>query len=103
MQGIIKYKQKAVNELSTETIKAKVFTYEVNEQDLVELSKMQSDEYKINRIFLTSDDINFELVVDNIANGRVLQGGLKDNKYLLNYYIVEKGLDELLWQLMANQ
>lgn len=39
------------------------------------------------------------MVVDNIECGRIVEGGIKDDKVYLKYYVVDKGLNELLMAL----
>lgn len=96
---IIDYIEKNIRELNIEDkIKASIIEYTINEDNLYKLSFQQSEEYSITRIFLRKDNI-YDLVVDNIDNGRILIGGLVDNKAILSQYIVEKGINEILAML----
>lgn len=96
---IIDYTNKNIRNLSVEDkIKAKIIEYTISEEDLYKLSENQTEEYSITRIFLRKDNI-YDLVVDNIDNGRILIGGLVDNKAILSQYIVEKGINEILAML----
>lgn len=96
---IIDYTNKNIRNLSVEDkIKAKIIEYTIPEEDLYKLSENQTEEYSITRIFLRKDNI-YDLVVDNIDNGRILIGGLVDNKAILSQYIVEKGINEILAML----
>ena len=96
---IIDYTNKNIRNLSVEDkIKAKIIEYTISEEDLYKLSENQTEEYSITRIFLRKDNI-YALVVDNIDNGRILIGGLVDNKAILSQYIVEKGINEILAML----
>lgn len=98
---IIDYIKKNIRELNIEDkIKASIIEYTINEDDLYKLSFQQSEEYSINRIFLRKDNI-YDLVVDNIDNGRILIGGLIQDKAILSQYIVEKGINELLIMLAS--
>lgn len=99
----IKYLNKTIKEINTPEIKAQVIEYDVEKEDLELISKSQTSEYKINRLFLYKDWGTFELVVDNIEDGRVLQGGIIEEKCKLAYYIVEKGLQQLLFFLTMNE
>lgn len=96
---IIDYTNKNIRNLNVEDkIKAKIIEYTILEEDLYKLSENQTEEYSITRIFLRKDNI-YDLVVDNIDNGRILIGGLVDNKAILSQYIVEKGINEILAML----
>lgn len=96
---IIDYVDKNIRSLNVEDkIKAKIIEYTILEEDLYKLSENQTEEYSITRIFLRKDNI-YDLVVDNIDNGRILIGGLVDNKAILSQYIVEKGINEILAML----
>lgn len=98
---IIDYIKKNIRELNIEDkIKVSIIEYTINEDDLYKLSFQQSEEYSINRIFLRKDNI-YDLVVDNIDNGRILIGGLIQEKAILSQYIVEKGINELLIMLAS--
>lgn len=98
---IIDYIEKNIRELNIEDkIKVSIIEYTINEDDLYKLSFQQSEEYSINRIFLRKDNI-YDLVVDNIDNGRILIGGLIQDKAILSQYIVEKGINELLIMLAS--
>lgn len=92
----VKYISKEIKPMNVGKIKANVVSYELTEEDMNKVATLQTDEYKIQRFFLYKEWGSFELVVDNIENGRVIQGGKLDNKFLLNYYEVEEGLTELL-------
>lgn len=99
---IIDYIEKNIRELNIEDkIKASIIEYTINEDDLYKLSFQQTEEYSITRIFLRKDNI-YDLVVDNIDNGRILIGGLVDNKAILSQYIVEKGINEILAMLATH-
>lgn len=99
---IIDYTNKNIRNLSVEDkIKAKIIEYTISEEDLYKLSENQTEEYSITRIFLRKDNI-YDLVVDNIDNGRILIGGLVDNKAILSQYIVEKGINEILAMLATH-
>ena len=98
---IIKYFNKKSKKLKTDSIDATLLEYEISENDMFELAKSQSAEYKITRVLLTNNNKKFDLVVDNIKDGRIIQGELREDKYILDQYIVKKGLDELLAILVA--
>lgn len=94
---IAKYISKTISPISyMNIVKATKVSYEITEEAMNEIASMKSDAYKVQRFILYKDWGNFELVVDNIDNGRVIIGGLLDGKYILNYYEVEKGINELL-------
>ena len=92
----VKYISKEIKPMNVGKIKANVVSYELTEEDMNKVAALQTDEYKIQRFFLYKEWGSFELVVDNIENGRVIQGGKLDNKFLLNYSEVEEGLTALL-------
>lgn len=48
MATIISFTGKTEKEISTETIQAKVFEYEVSEEDLYKIADNQPEEYKPN-------------------------------------------------------
>ena len=98
----VKYISKEIKHLDKNNIKASIVSYEVEKEDMDTIAQLQTDEYKIQRFFVYKDWGSFELVVDNIENGKVIQGGLIDNKYILNCYDVESGLNELLMILSLN-
>lgn len=94
---IAKYISKTISPISyMNIVKATKVSYEITEEAMNEIASMKSDTYEIQRFILYKDWGSFELVVDNIDNGRVVIGGLLDGKYILNYYEVEKGMNELL-------
>lgn len=99
----IKYKSKELKYLDKNGIKATIISYELEKEDMDLIAQLQTDEYKIQRFFLYREWGSFELAVDNIENGKILQGGLIDNKYILNCYDVESGLNELLLILSLNE
>ena len=92
----VKYLSKEIKPMIAGAIKATVVSYEIDKDGMDAIAKLQTDEYKIQRFFVYKDWGSFDLVVDNIENGKVIQGGVVDDKYLLNYYDVEEGLTELL-------
>ena len=93
----IKYFNKEHKTIDSAGIKSDVYIYEISKEDMEMIAYTMPEEYELRRMFLYGEDENcLEMVVDNIDGGRVLQGGLIDNKYLLTYYIVQDGLDKLL-------
>lgn len=101
---IINYKDKKINNMNANGIKAEVISYEIEEQDMNLLAKLSGDEkeYEIRRFILYKDWGSFEMVVDNIQDGRIIQGGLVEGRYILNQYLVSEGLNNLLLLLSLN-
>jgi hypothetical protein len=93
---LIEYISKEIKPIKIAKIKATLISYEITEKDMNLIANLQTDEYKIQRFFMYKDWGTFELIVDNIENGKVIQGGKVGNKFLLNLYDVEEGLNELL-------
>lgn len=100
---IIQYKTKDIKDFMQGPILAQMITYEIDEEDMMKIASLQSPEPNLKRIFLYKDWGNFEMVVDNIPNGKIVQGGVKDGKYLLKQYLVETGLNELLYILSMSE
>lgn len=92
---VIDYTWKEIKEINSENIKAKVITYEISEEDMYRIANSQNEEYQIRRLFLRKDN-QYDMVVDNIDAGLVVQGGKIDNKWLLKSFIVKEGLQQLL-------
>lgn len=100
MNNIIKFFSKTIQKINTDNIKADVYIYEISKEDMEMIAFSMPEQYEVRRLFLCGEDEkHIEMIVDNIETGRVLQGGLVDNKYILTYYIVETGLDKLLTAL----
>lgn len=95
---IIEYFNKKVEPISTPEITGIWITYDISEEDMFSLANSITGEYEERKIFLKEINSNkIDLVVDNIITNRVVQGGLtKEGKYQLNYYIIEKGIEDLL-------
>ncbi|WP_300924540.1 hypothetical protein [uncultured Clostridium sp.] len=98
---IIKYINKKVIDINENFIKGKLVQYELTHDEIAKIAALQeqNSSYKIQIFFLTKDNKQFDMVVDNIPTGRVLYGGIKDYKALLDNYIIENGVDELLKML----
>lgn len=100
---VLDYKEKEIKDINTETIEATIVTYEVSKEDMERISKKSNKEtYERMCVGLRKDN-KIDLVYDDIANNRLLQGGLIDNKYLLQHFIVKKGLDQLINYLLTTQ
>jgi len=99
----IEYFNKQIDHIKTSEIEATLVLYEVPMQDLAELADIPpTNDVQLRRMFLHNKDTKvIDLVVDNIPNGKVVQGGYKDGKFLLSFYNVKKGLEPLLDMLMA--
>lgn len=95
----INYIDKSIEPLILPNVKASVISYEINKSDMDLLANISSDGYELRRFVLYKDWGTFDLVVDNIENGRILIGGLKEGKYILNQYIIDYGINELLQYL----
>lgn len=93
---VINYISKEIKPLEIGKIKALIVSYQISKDGMNNIASLQSNEYKIQRFFMYKNWGTFELVVDNIENGKVIQGGLIDDKYVLNCYDVKEGLSELL-------
>lgn len=97
---MINYKIKTIKEFKVENIiEAQVISYEISEEDMIRLSEEQSINYEPLKIGLVAKEDNnlIDLVVDDIENGRIIEGGLtSEGKFILNQYIVYKGLNEFL-------
>lgn len=98
---LIKYHSKDIQQINTPNVEATVINYGVEKESLEMMATMQPEEYTVQYFGLYSDDSNIiDLVVDNIPGGHLIQGGMTDNKYFLTAYLVKKGIDEVLQQLM---
>lgn len=95
------YKNKKHEIISTENISADVYTYSISEEDMLLLNTlMDSTDYEPRYISMQKEDSNIvELLYDDILQNRVVVGGLIGDKYLLKYFVVYKGMNELLIQL----
>lgn len=94
---IIPYKSKVISKFKQDEIEADIVNYEITEEDMEEILKDQTNiESEMHRFIFYQEWGNFEMVIDNISSGRIIQGGIIGGKYILRYYIVERGLNELL-------
>ena len=94
----ISYINKSFKHTELERVSFDLYEYEITEEDLVLLSEdsYQVTDYIPRRILLHKDKV-YDLIIDNIEKGRIIIGGItKEKKAILNYYIVYKGLDEVL-------
>lgn len=104
---LIEYINKEVVEINQGNIKGQLITYEVNsEYDLLKISEQQNmnieEGYFQSRFFLHNKSAEnvYDLVVDNVVDGRIIEGGItKENKYILSYYIIKEGIEEFLNKL----
>lgn len=94
----INYKIKTIKEFKVgDIIEAQIISYEISEEDMISLSEKQTMSYEPLRVGVTQDYILYDLLSDNIEGGFILEGGLTpEGKFLLNQYIVTKGLNEFL-------
>lgn len=93
----ITYYTKEIKPVQTEEIDATCITYEVSTEDLIALSTLPQDNLVLRRMFLIQEgNPVIDLIADNISCGRIIEGGIADDKAILAYYIVRKGLDPLL-------
>lgn len=95
----IQYFNKNIQNYKTDIISVVVISYEISEEDMIKLSQEQSINYEPLKIGLIAKECNnlIDLAVDNIEDGRIIEGGLtSDGKFILNQYIVHKGLNEFL-------
>lgn len=99
----IEYKTKKIEKIQENNIKATVINYEISEEDMLKLSTLQTPDYQIRRIILYKEWGDFELVIDNIQDGRIIQGGIIGGKFILRQYLVESGLNELLFTLSMQE
>lgn len=94
---IIPYKSKVISKFKQDEIETDIVNYEITEEDMEEILRDQTNiESEMHRFIFYQEWGNFEMVIDNISSGRIIQGGIIGGKYILRYYIVEKGLNELL-------
>ena len=105
----IQYTDKRQYNIENERISAKVFEYDISEEDLERINKTHYESFAADDIedpselpdfyvFMNKVGTNiFEICVDSIrSEDRFVVGGIKEGKALLQYYIVEKGFYELL-------
>lgn len=97
----IQYFNKNIQNYNTDIISAVVVSYEISEDDMIKLSEEQTMSYQPIQLGLYhKQDLEcslIDLVVDDIENGRIIEGGLtSEGKFILNQYIVTKGLNEFL-------
>lgn len=99
----IEYKSKIQKPIIENNIKAILVEYEISKEDLQRLSKtIKSDTYKVNSICLYKDNV-LDLIIDDIEHNRIVEGVIReDNKAYLDYFIVDKGLHELIMALSFN-
>lgn len=104
---IINYTNKSIKRVEDKNgIKGTIVLYEVDEKSLYEISDLYNntaDESKPIAIALTKENSNeYDILCDNLNQGRMIEGGLdKDSKkYILSYYIIDKGLDAFINQLI---
>lgn len=97
---LISYKTKTQQTIDDSGIKATLIEYEITKEDLTELAcRAQLNDYSINYFYLQKNNI-LDIVVDNIDCNRLVEGVIRDNgKSYLDYYVVEKGLKELILTL----
>ena len=96
MSNLIYYSTKQIQDLNEQGIVAKVISYEISEEDMMKLAAMQPLEYTRQAIFMTNNTNIVDMVIDSIEDGRIVQGGVLDNKFVLTQYIVTQGIDKLL-------
>lgn len=102
MAVAIEYINKEIRNINSDGIVATEILYEITENDMVKVAATQSEEYTINRFFLYKNWGEFEMVVDNIEAGLVIQGGIVGDKFILSSFIVKQGLEKLLLLLAPN-
>lgn len=97
----IKYLNKSIQDMDEQGIKLTTITYEITDEGMMQLAAFQNDSgFELRWIFLYQEDNNIiDLVVDNIPNGQVLHGGIRDGKFIVCLYKVYEGLDRLLEML----
>ena len=104
---LIEYINKEVIEINQGNIKGQLITYEVNsEYDLLKISEQQNANmekgYFQSSFFLHNKSAEniYDLVVDNVVDRRIIEGGVtRENKYILSYYIIKEGIEEFLNKL----
>lgn len=96
----IKYLNKSVQEISggSDGVEVTAITYEIDADGMMMLAAFQNDSgFEVRRIFFYEEGNNIiDLVVDNIPNGQILHGGIKDGKFMVTFYKVYEGLEKLL-------
>lgn len=104
---IINYTNKSIKRVQDKNgVKGTIILYEVDEKSLYEISDLYNntaDESKPIAIALTKENSNgYDILCDNLNQGRMIEGGLdkETHKYILSYYIIDKGLDAFINQLM---
>ncbi len=96
---IIEYSKKEVQALASEAIKGIVINYTISEKDMIALAdSINEDQYEERKFFLKDINSNkIDMVVDNIANNRIVQGGqTKNGDFVLSNYVIEEGIDKLV-------
>lgn len=98
----INYTNKEIQELDYSKVKGKTYIYTISDDDLqkimeFELLKPESENVKL---IMCKENSNLcDMLVENIDGGRILTAGVGDNKSLVQYYELEKGVDIVLEEL----
>lgn len=104
---VVQYKVKSKQLIYGNDIEGETIAYEISQESYNELSSLISKEddfenLKLSRIFLYKDLGSYEMVIDNLTQGKIVEFGIsKDHKYYLYSYDIKKGLDKFLKMLVG--